>query len=53
MKRTILPEKFSENDVKGTHTIYFTSSFYVIYQKSMITRTDFHCITTQVAHSSG
>ena len=38
---------------KGTHTVYFSSSFYIINQKSMIHRTDFHCITTWVARSSG
>ena len=39
--------------IKGTHTAYFSSSFYIINQKPMIPRTDFHCTTTWVAHSSG
>ena len=38
---------------KGTHTVYFISSFYIINQKPMIPKTDFHCITTWVACSSG
>ena len=38
---------------KGTHTVYFSSSLYIINQKPMIPRTDFHCITTWVARSSG
>ena len=38
--------------VKGTHTVYFSSSFYIINQKPMIHRTDFHCITTWVARFS-
>ena len=40
-------------DIKGTHTIYFSSSLYIINQKPMIPRTHFHCITTWVARSSG
>ena len=39
--------------LKGTHTVYFSSSLYIINQKPMIHRTDFHCITTWVARSSG
>ena len=39
--------------IKETHTIYFSSSLYVINQKYMIPRNHFHCITTWVAHSSG
>ena len=39
--------------VKGTHTIYFSSSHYIINQKPMIPKTHFHCITTWVARSSG
>ena len=31
---------------KGIHTIYFSSSLYIINQKPMIHRSDFHCITT-------
>ena len=31
---------------KGTHTVYFSSSLYIINQKPMIPRTHFHCITT-------
>ena len=32
--------------VKGTHTVYFSNSLYIINQKPMIPRTHFHCITT-------
>ena len=32
--------------LKGTHTVYFSSSLYIKNQKPMIPRTDFHCITT-------
>ena len=39
--------------LKGTHTVYFSSSFYIINPKPMILTTDFHFITTWVAHSSG
>ena len=39
-------------NLKGTHTVYFSSSLYIINQKPMIPRTDFHCITTRGAHSS-
>ena len=39
--------------LKGTHTVYFSSSSYIINQNPMIPRTDFHCITTWVACSSG
>ena len=35
------------------HTVYFSSSLYIINQKPMVPRTDFHCITTWVARSSG
>ena len=28
--------------IKGTHTVYFSSSFYIINQKPMIPSTDFH-----------
>ena len=38
---------------KGTHSVYFSSSFYIINQKPMIPRTDFYCITKWVARSSG
>ena len=38
---------------KGTHTVFFSSSLYIINQKPMIPRTHFHCITTWVACSSG
>ena len=31
---------------KGTHTVYFSSSLYIINQKPMIPRTYFHCKTT-------
>ena len=41
------------NIVKGTHTVYFSSSLYIINQKPMIPRTHFHCITTWVACSPG
>ena len=39
--------------VKGTHTVYLSSSLYIKNQKPMIPRTHFHCITTWVARSSG
>ena len=39
--------------VKGTHTVYFSSSLYIINQKPRIPRTHFHCITTSIARSSG
>ena len=39
--------------VKGAHTVYFSSSLYIINQKPMIPRPHFLCITTWVAHSSG
>ena len=35
-----------EKRVKGTHAIYFSSSFYIINQKPVIPRTDFHSVTT-------
>ena len=38
---------------KGTHTIYFSSSFQIINKKPMISTTDFHCKTTWVAPSFG
>ena len=38
---------------KGTHTVYFISSLYIINQKPMIPRTHFHWLTTWVARSSG
>ena len=40
-------------NIKGTHTVYFSSSLYIINQKPMIHRTHFNCITTWVARSSG
>ena len=39
--------------IKWTHTVYFSSSLYIINQKPMIPRTHFHCITTWVARFSG
>ena len=39
--------------VKGNHTVYFSSSLYIINQKPMIPKTLFHCITTCAARSSG
>ena len=39
--------------LKGPHTIYFSSSLYIINQKHMIPTTYFHCITTWVTSSSG
>ena len=39
--------------IKGTHTIYFTISFYIINQKPVIPKTDLHCETTWVARSFG
>ena len=38
--------------IKRTHTVYFSSSLYIINQKPMIPRTDFHCgsvFTSQMA----
>ena len=37
-------------EFKGTHTVYFCSSLYIINQKPMIHTTDFHCIIKRVAH---
>ena len=39
--------------IKVTHTVYFSSSLYIINQKPMIPRIHFYCITTWVARSSG
>ena len=39
--------------IKGTHTVFFSSSLYIINQKPMIPRINFNCITTWVARSSG
>ena len=39
--------------LKGPILFYLSSSFYIINQKPVIPRTDFHCISTWVAHSSG
>ena len=41
------------NYIKGTHTIYFSSSLYIKNQKPLMPRTHFHCITTWVARSCG
>ena len=38
---------------KGTHTVYLSSSLYIVNQKPMIPRTLFHCIPTWVVRSSG
>ena len=43
---------YFEDTVKGTHTIYFSSSLYIINQKPTVPRTHFHCIPTWVASSS-
>ena len=40
-------------NIKGTHTVYLSSSLYIINQKPMIPRIHFHYITTWVARSSG
>ena len=40
-------------NIKGTQTVYFSSSLYIINEKPMIPRTHFHCITTWGARSSG
>ena len=42
----------SSMSFKGTYTVSLRRSVYIINQKPMIPRTDFHCITTWVAHSS-
>ena len=47
---TLIPQ---DTDIKGTHTVYFSSFLYIINQKPRIPRTDFLCITTWVARSSG
>ena len=38
---------------KGTHTVYFSSSLYIINQEPIMPRTHFHCKPAWVAHSSG
>ena len=38
---------------KGTHTVYFSSSLYIINQNPVIPITHFLCITTWVACFSG
>ena len=42
----------NEDLLKRTHTVYFSSSLYIINQKPVIPRTHFRCITTWVACSS-
>ena len=39
--------------LKGPIPSIFSSSFYIINKKPTMPRTDFHCITTRVAHSAG
>ena len=39
-------KNYISKDFKGTHTVYFSSSIYIINQKPTIPRTHFHCITT-------
>ena len=39
--------------IKGTHTLYVSSSLYIVSQKPMIPTIHFHWITTWVARSSG
>ena len=39
-------------NIKRTYNAYFNSSFYIINQKLMTPKTDFHFITTWVARSS-
>ena len=34
--------------IKGTHTVNLSSSLYIIIQKPMKHRTNFHCITTGI-----
>ena len=47
-------EDFKEKtDLKGTHTVYFSSTLYIINQKPMIPRIYFHYISTWVARPSG
>ena len=41
-----IPQNKTTLVFKGTHTVYFSSSLYIINQKPMIPRTHFHCITT-------
>ena len=52
VKSIIIYINFLTQSFKDTHTVYFSSSFYIINQKPMIPTTDFHCITTWVVHSS-
>ena len=44
--------KVGDIQFKGTHTVYFTISVYIINQKPMIPGTDLYCKTTRVACSS-
>ena len=52
---SVLPSPDADilTEVKGTHTVYFSSSFYLINQKPVIHRTDFHCVTTWVECFTG
>ena len=42
-----------EIKLKGTHTVYFNCSLYIINQKPMIPRTHFQCINSWVAQCFG
>ena len=46
-------DRYPMLSIKGTHTAYFSSFFYIINQKPMIPRTDVHCITIWVSRFSG
>ena len=40
-------------NIKETHTVYSSISFYNVNQKPMPPGTNFHCETTRSAYSSG
>ena len=48
LRRYLINKSYIESfyTFKGTHTVYFSGSFYIINQKPMIPRTYFHCMTT-------
>ena len=47
------PKNVCPCKVKGTHTVYFSSSFFILNKKPVIPRSDFHCTTPWIACSSG
>ena len=50
---TVIFMKTHAVKVEGTHTVYFTTSLYIVNQKPVMHRIQFHCTTTWVARSSG